>query len=165
MHLYKRQTNKFNYETTMIQKLFFFIMLLALGSCGYEPLYTKKTNFNKDIQGYQVEGNESLNRKIISSLNLINKPNATGYKLIINSNKSLGTVSRDATGKASAYKTKITVTVTLMDGATIFKEKNFSSNFTYNSIENKFDLSQYQKDIETNLINGIIEKIFIFLTF
>ena len=31
-------------------------------------------------------------------------------------------------------------------------------------MENKFDLSQYQKDIELNLINKIIEEIFIFLT-
>ena len=45
-----------------------------------------------------------------------------------------------------------------------FKQKDFTSNFTYNNIENKFDFSQYQKNIEINLINGIIEEIFIFLT-
>ena len=45
------------------------------------------------------------------------------------------------------------------------KDKNFISDFTYNNKENKFDLSQYQKEIEENLINKIIEKIYIFLIF
>jgi len=52
-----------------------------------------------------------------------------------------------------------------MDGDKIFKTKNFTSDFTYNNTENKYDLSQYQNDIELNLINHIIEEIFIFLTF
>jgi|TARA_B110000967_G_C18737154_1_gene485718 hypothetical protein len=150
---------------TMIKKLFFYIMLLTLVSCGYEPLYSNKTAFNLAIQSFQVEGNKNLNRKIISSLNLKNKTKATGYRLIINSNKSVEAVSKDATGKTSAYRTKIDVKIILMDGVKLFKQKDFSSNFTYNNIENKFDLSQYQREIETNLINGIIEKIFIFLTF
>ena len=45
----------------------------------------------------------------------------------------------------------------------IIKSKDFSSSFTYNNIENKFDLTQYQKSIELNLINKISEEIFIFL--
>tara|TARA_B100000795_G_C22739362_1_gene414646 strand:+ start:95 stop:280 length:186 start_codon:yes stop_codon:yes gene_type:complete len=45
----------------------------------------------------------------------------------------------------------------------IVKKKQFSEDFTYNNNQNKFELSQYQKNIEMNLINEITEKIFIFL--
>ena len=45
----------------------------------------------------------------------------------------------------------------------IIKQKEFVSTFTYNASDNKFNLSQYQKNIELNLINEISEKIFIYL--
>ena len=149
---------------TIVQKIFFYMMLLVLASCGYEPLYSKKDGFNLDIKSFQVEGNKSLSNKIISSLNLKNQLKATGLELIINTNKTLEAASKDAAGNTSVYKTKITVNISLLDGDKIFRSKDFSSEFTYNNIENKFDLSEYQKDIEKNLINKVIEEIYIFLT-
>ena len=50
------------------------------------------------------------------------------------------------------------------DGKTI-KIKKLSNNFTYNNLDNKFDLSQYQKNIEKNLTNKIIDEIRVFLNF
>ena len=43
------------------------------------------------------------------------------------------------------------------------KQKKFSVSFSYNTVQNKFELSQYQKNIELNLIDEISEKIFIYL--
>ena len=147
----------------MIKKIFFGVLIFTLGSCGYEPMYSKKDVLSKDIQSFKVEGDRSLNKKIISSLRLKNNGDTAGYKLIINSNKKLESASKDVSGNTSVYKTKVTVKITLINNNKILKEKIFSSEFTYNNIENKFDLSQYQKDIETNLINEIIEEIYIFL--
>ena len=147
----------------MIKKIFFYVLIFTLGSCGYEPMYSKKDVLSKDIQSFKVEGDRSLNKKIISSLRLKNNGDTAGYKLIINSNKKLESASKDFSGNTSVYKTKVTVKITLINNNKILKEKIFSSEFTYNNIENKFDLSQYQKDIETNLINEIIEEIYIFL--
>jgi len=147
----------------MIKKIFFYVLIFTLGSCGYEPMYSKKDVLSKDIQSFKVEGDRSLNKKIISSLRLKNNGDTAGYKLIINSNKKLESASKDVSGNTSVYKTKVTVKITLINNNKILKEKIFSSEFTYNNIENKFDLSQYQKDIETNLINEIIEEIYIFL--
>ncbi len=141
------------------------MLIFTLGSCGYEPMYSKKDALSKDIQSFKVEGDRGLNKKIISSLNLKNNRDAAGYKLIIKSNKKLESASKDVSGNTSVYKTKVSVKITLINNDKILKEKIFSSEFTYNNIENKFDLSQYQKDIEANLINEIIEEIYIFLAF
>tara|TARA_B100000795_G_scaffold204664_1_gene158254 strand:- start:403 stop:858 length:456 start_codon:yes stop_codon:yes gene_type:complete len=146
------------------RKIFFFILLFSLGSCGYQPMYLKKNDLNNVIQSFQAEGDKKINRKIISSLNLKSENKTAGYKLIINSNKTLETVSKEKTGNSSVYKTQVTVKISLLDDDKIFKEKTFNSQFTYNNIKNKFNLSQYQKDIEINLVNEIIEEIFIFLT-
>ena len=134
----------------IINKILFLIIFLSLGSCGYEPIYSKWEKISTDIQSFEIKGDKRINRKIVSTLNLEDQIKPTGYKLIINSTKSLNTISKDATGKASSFKTKASLGL-------------FTSDFTYNNIKNKFDLSQYRQDIEANLINKIIEEISIFL--
>ena len=150
---------------TIIKKVFFIMLLFTLGNCGYEPMYLKKGTINTKIQNFQLEGNKSINKRIISSLGIKNQGKTSGYKLVIKSNKLLETVAKNAAGDAAIYKTTITVIVSIMDGNKIVKDKNLISDFTYDNKENKFDLSQYQKEIEENLINKIIEKINIFLIF
>ena len=141
------------------------MLLFTLGNCGYEPMHLKKRTINTKIQNFQLEGNKSINKRIISSLGIKNQGKTSGYKLVIKSNKLLETVAKNAAGDAAIYKTTITVIVSIMDGNKIVKDKNLISDFTYDNKENKFDLSQYQKEIEENLINKIIEKINIFLIF
>jgi len=150
---------------TITKKLFFIVLLFTLGNCGYEPMYLKKESINTKIQSFQLEGNKSINKRIVSSLSIKNQGKTNGYKLVIKSNKSLETVAKNAAGDDTIYKTTITAMVSVMDGNKILKDKNFIADFTYNNKENKFDLSQYQKEIEENLINKIIEKIYIFLIF
>ena len=148
----------------VIKKIYLCLLLLTLGSCGYEPMYSKKEILNTTIQSFQLEGDKTLNRKIISSLNIKNQNETDGYKLIINSSKKIEAASKDTAGNISIFKTTITIKVSLIDADEVFKEKIFSSNFTYNNMEKKFDLSRYQQDIEISLINKITEEIFIFLT-
>ena len=148
----------------IFKRKIFYILLLSLGSCGYEPMYSKKEGFNIAIQSYQIEGDKKIDRQVVSSLNLKNQIKTIGYNLIIKSNKTLTAASKDSAGNISAYKTVITISISLKDDNKVFKKKTFSSEFTYNNIKNKFDLSQYQKDIENNLINKIVEEISIYLT-
>ena len=148
----------------IFKRKIFYILLLSLGSCGYEPMYSKKEGFNIAIQSYQIEGDKKIDRQVVSSLNLKNQIKTIGYNLIIKSNKTLTAASKDSAGNISAYKTVITISISLKDANKVYKKKTFSSEFTYNNIKNKFDLSQYQKDIENNLINKIVEEISIYLT-
>ena len=46
----------------------------------------------------------------------------------------------------------------------INKTKNLTEEFNYNNNSNKFSLKQYEKDIEDNLINKIVERSIIYLT-
>ena len=148
----------------MIKKKIFLILLFFLQSCGYEAMYLKKIDFNEKIQSFETLGNKKINRNIVSSLSLKNQNKTIGYKLIINSSKTLQTISKDKTGNSLIYKTLVTVKISLIDKEEILKEKVFNQQFTYNNIKNKFNLSQYQKEIEANLINKIIDEIIIFLT-
>ena len=148
----------------MIKKIFVLILLFSLQSCGYEAMYLKKIDFKEKIKSFETIGDKKINRNIISSLNLKNQNKTKGYKLIINSSKTLQIISKDKAGNSSVYKTLIVVKVSLIDNGETLKEKIFNEQFTYNNIQNKFSLSQYQKEIEINLKNKIIDEVIIFLT-
>ena len=148
---------------TITKKFFLYMLLFSLGNCSYEPLHSKKNNFNEEIRNFQLQGNKSINRKIVSSLKLNNEGEKTGYVLIINSTKTLESVSKDAAGNTSVYKTVVAVKISVLNDNKVIKKKTFNKNFIYNNIENKFNLSQYQNDIEKNLTNKIIDEILIFL--
>ena len=45
----------------------------------------------------------------------------------------------------------------------MLKQKNISKNFSYKNTAKKFDLTQYEKTIEDNLINSIKEDIILIL--
>jgi len=148
----------------MLKKCLLIFLVFTLFSCGYEPLYIKKGAPNLKIKSLVMEGDKKINRKISPIFNLKENENKeTGYQLKLNSEKKIEVVSKDKIGNPSVYRTTITVNLYIFDDNKIIKSKIFLTSFTYNSNKNKFDLSQYQKSIEENLINEIIEKIFIFL--
>ena len=86
------------------------------------------------------------------------------YNLKLNSSKNVKVIAKDNSGKATIYRTTITVFFSLEFKNEIYKQKKFESNTSYNNMENSFDLSQYQKTIEGNLINKIAQEITIFIS-
>jgi len=147
----------------MIKKIFIALIIITLTSCDYEPIYSKKNSTNILIDKIELNGNKKIDRTVLSALNLENNKIESGYTLIITSEKKLEIVSKDKTGNASAFKTTINVKILLNKDDEIFKEKSFGESFTYNNMKNKFELSEYQKNIEINLVNKIAKEIFVFL--
>jgi len=148
----------------IIKKIFLFILLFWLTNCGFEPIYSKKSDLNISISKIEMKGEKNINRKITSILNLKESGGKSPTsKLELESNKKINVVSRDEKGNASVYRTTIKIKISLSEENETIKQKIFSSSFTYNTINNKFDLSQYQNNIELDLINKITDQILIFL--
>ena len=151
----------------MIKKLFLFSTFLILINCGFEPLYVNKNDSQIKISEISTEGDEKINRKIIS-LTGINKTDntANGYLLILSSDKRKEIVAKNIAGNATSYKISVNISISLIDPSNktkIIKSKDFNSSFTYNNTENKFQLSQNEKNILNNLIESASEKIVIYL--
>ena len=148
----------------MLKKITLLLLLCFLWSCGYEPLYLKKNDLKQQINVITLNGDQKINKMIVSSLGIKEvKSSTSGYTLILESSKKINVISKNKSGNPSVYRTSIIVNFSITDDDTIIKQKKFNSSFTYNNTQNKFDLSQYQKNIELNLINEISEKIFIYL--
>ena len=148
----------------ILKKIFLIFLFGILSSCEYKPIYQKKVDLNTLIKKIQLVGDKNINRKIISFLNLQNNNISTGYTLLLDSKKNQQIISKDKSGNASVYRTTIIVKILLNNKEEVIRQKTFSLNSSYNVMTNKFDLLQYQKNIELSLIDQIADEIFIFLT-
>jgi hypothetical protein len=147
----------------MIKKIFV-TFLLFLTSCEYQPLYSNK-NANKFVfQKIESIGDKNINRHVISSTFFKEDNQDFSYeKLILDNNKTIIEVSKNSKGQVDLYKMTINLKIRIIDKNNILKEKEFSKEFSYSNLGNKFDLSQYETDVEDNLVDKIVEELIIYL--
>ena len=141
------------------------IALFMLNNCGYTPIYSSKNNsFYIDIS---QKDKSKLNSKIENNIKKFsNQNNESIIQLEISSNKKINIISKDKKGDPSRFSMTISLTINILNknNYEINKTKSFTEKFDYNNNSNKFSLKQYEKDIEDNLINKIIERSLIYLS-
>ena len=135
------------------------LLFFILANCGFEPIYSsKKSNFN--IGEIKITNKNRFNAIIENNLrNISNNESQNIFDLIINSERKKIVSSKDAKGNPQLLTMIISVEIQIIKNNVIKNTKNFSENFSYSNDSNKFSLGQYEKDIEKNLISGIIENI------
>ena len=135
------------------------LLFFILANCGFEPIYSsKKSNFN--IGEIKITSKNKFNSIIKNNLkNISNNESQNKFDLIINSEKKRIISSKDAKGNPQLLTMIISIEVQIIKDNVIKNKKNFSQDFSYSNTSNKFALAQYEKDIEKNLINKIIENL------
>ena len=135
------------------------LLFFILANCGFEPIYSsKKSNFN--IGEIKITNKNKFNSIIKYNLkNISNNESQNKFDLIINSEKKRIISSKDTKGNPQLLTMIISVEVQILKDNVIKNKKNFSQNFSYANNSNKFGLAQYEKNIEKDLINKIIENI------
>ena len=147
-----------------MKKIILTLSFLVLVSCGYQPIFSSKTS-NFLIEEIIHDRNDKISSKIKNDLNYLSK--AENYtkviKLKLNSEKKIGISSKDSKGDPLVYKMTIITNIEIYSNNEIIRQKNISKNFSYKNTENKFDLKQYEKTIENNLVESIKENIILIL--
>ena len=138
------------------------IIIFLLSNCGYEPLLVNKTNLNLVFNEVNLNGNKQINRKIISSLNIKKNSNKSLTNLFLESKRMVIETSKDSKGRVNTYKMIINLRYVIEDNSEIIAERVFEESFIYNNKDNKSDLIQYQKEIEENLTDRIIEELIVY---
>ena len=135
------------------------LLFFILANCGFEPIYSsKKSNFN--IGEIKITSKNKFNSIIKNNLkNISNNESQNKFDLIINSEKKRIISSKDTKGNPQLLTMIISIEVQIIKDNVIKNKKNFSQNFSYSNNSNKFGLAQYEKDIEKNLTNKIIENL------
>ena len=150
-----------------MKKILVFLVLnsfLFLNNCGYESIYSKQSG-NFHIEKIEVKTNNEINYKIKNRLKVFSNSNSVNkYDREINALKSITIVSKDSKGDPKIYQMKIKVEVKIIENYKNIKQINFEEYFNYNNNSNKFELKQYEKNIEDNLIEKNIENLTFYIS-
>tara|TARA_B100001057_G_C22247305_1_gene718069 strand:+ start:146 stop:595 length:450 start_codon:yes stop_codon:yes gene_type:complete len=140
------------------------IIFLFVSNCGYQPLYVDVNNEELVFQKINLQGDKKINRKIISTLNISkSSANFNFEELFLDSKKNKQVTSRNSKGEVASYKMTITSNLVIESKDGKKRDKSFSVDYSYNNRENKFDLAEYETQIENNLIKEIIENMIIYI--
>ena len=142
-----------------MKKIIFISLIIFLSNCaGYKPIFTSdQTNFY--IEKIEISDDSKHVRKLIKSLKPYSVDNGKqSITLKLDLDKQENIIMKDAKGDPASYEIKIElkVDVITMNGT---NKLNFKENFTFNNQSNKFELNQYKKNMETNLMNKIFENL------
>ena len=147
-----------------IKSIYIITVFLLFISCEYSPLYKDLTNVNFSITLNEINGNRSINNLIISKLNTYNSNDAEKeYDININTLYTKDIIAKDTTGAATEYK--LTINVSFNVNSNDYKRDFiFKESFNMKSFVDKLEEEDYEKNIQSNLINIITRKLILQLS-
>ena len=142
-----------------MKNLKYFLLFLFLLSCGYSPIYQADQKSNFKLGLIEFSGEKEISRLIIRNLEkLKNNKSGNVYNVNFISTEKNIVATKDKKGNASSYKITIMVDFYLNNQS---NDKNFNKKFiketVYNSMDNKFELNQYKKNIRKNMTSQILQ--------
>ena len=141
----------------MIKFFKLLILMMMFFGCSYVPVHINK-DFNFQIIEINFEGEKFINEIIRNKL----KRNETGekkYRIYYKTTKTKEIVSSDTKGDPKIFKLKINLEYIVYDEDKKIFENNIIKQISYDSIDDKYELSQYEENILKNLSNKISEDI------
>ena len=141
-------------------KIIYILLFIIISGCGYQAIYGTK-DINLRVKEIKLTGDNNLNRKINNYFNYY-KNNKNYSKIIdvhIDSSLEKKISSKDRKGNAKTYKLTLNIKLEIFENNKLIKTKNYSKTSSYNNLNNKFDLNQYEKNLINNLTNDVLEDI------
>ena len=140
------------------------LAFLFFTNCGYTPIYSNK-NFDLYLEKISSTKNNSLNSKRKKRLQIFsNQESKKVISLVVDAQKITNILAKNSKGDPSRYEMIVDIKLVAEYGQSQNITKSFQERFNYNSNTNKFELNQYEKEIEELLINKNIDRIIIYLS-
>ncbi len=148
-------------KTTKFFAIFYLIFVFT-NSCGYTPIYSST---NLEIKFNKIDYVPNiLNQQIAQTLTSLSNINGKKeYDLELKTFKEKNIVSKNSKGDTETYEIKIILEL-VVNNNDIEDTQRFSSKVKYNNNDNKFELNQYEIEIEKQIINGLIEEIILYFS-
>ena len=142
-----------------MKKIFITFLFILLTSCDYTPIYSTENSKFK-LNQIEVDGNKKINKLILRKISRLQKTESNLiYDLDIISSEQINSISKDSKGNTTVLEMIISTNINVKKNNFIIKKYNFSENFTYKNNSNKFELKQYEKDIQNTMIEKIVENL------
>ena len=146
----------------MIKKIIL-LSLFLLTSCGYQPLYKQVTS-GYEFFDLKFEGDQNLGMRILGNLNIVeNNLDDTLNSLTIKSTFLIDETSKDSKGLVQSYRSNLNIEVSIIKNQRLIQNQSFNESFSYNDKNTRYELIDYQKQVEEILIRKINNRIRLFL--
>ena len=146
----------------MEKKIFTFILLIFLSSCGYEAIYSVKNikNYDFSISKLSFIGDRETNLKIKQKLNNYTQEiKDINFALKITSTSEKIILAKDDAGDSTNFKIKTIVNIDVFNKEKLKSNFIITESFNYDNNSNKFELKNYEKEIKRNLADIVTEKL------
>jgi hypothetical protein len=146
----------------MEKKIFTFIFLIFLSSCGYEAIYSVKNikNYDFSISELSLIGDREINLKIKQKLNNYTQEiKDINFTLKITSTSEKIILAKNDAGDSTSFKIKTIVNIDVFNKEKLKSNFIITESFNYDNNSNKFELKNYEKEIKRNLADIITEKL------
>ena len=152
----------------MLKKKITIFLFLLLSSCGYKAMYSieNKINYDFSINKLTFTGERDINIKLktkLSKYTLVEKDK--NFILEITSTDERMIAAKDVAGDATSYKIIIKIKAKVVLANNLVKNLEIVEDFTYDNIENRLDLKQYEREIKINLAETAVDKLIFKLSF
>ena len=143
-----------------MKKIFLLISIIFIYSCGYSPLYLSGKN-DLLLNLKKIEGDFELNNYIksdfkiasdVNSLNVFDINAETKFEKII--------LTKDATGDATDYRLDLSVKFIVVSKN---KEVSYNESFKIKKNDQKFEQSNYEREIKRNFSEIVKDKLVLYL--
>jgi len=139
-----------------------FIFILLAHSCKYEPILINK-KFDYKFDDITYEGDEQIN--VIIKNDIIKKGNGSKkYDIKYVTAKDKKVFSSNEKGDPTIYSLKITTSYIILEDGVNILQNNIEKRVTYNNLNDKFELSKYERNIIENLSLNISSEILMSVT-
>lgn len=141
-----------------------YIIFFFLSSCGFNPIFSSK-NMVVSIGRIEAE-NTQLNSEISKALRQISLQNQLEKKIDIriSSEKNILIKSKDKSGDPKIFELVINLEIEILNPSYNNLKKEFIKRISYKNNDDKFKLSEYQKELESSFVKELVMDIINFLS-
>ena len=140
-----------------MKKIFLFISIFFIYNCGYSSLYLegKRDIF---INLKEITGDFELNNYIKNDLKIASDRNSSNiFNLSAETKYEKIILTKDATGVATDYRLDLTVKFIILSENN--KVVSYKESFKIKNMNEKFEQSNYEKEIKRNFSENIKDKL------
>tara|TARA_B100000131_G_scaffold227026_1_gene218624 strand:- start:105 stop:569 length:465 start_codon:yes stop_codon:yes gene_type:complete len=130
-------------------------------SCGYK-IVNNLDNFKFNIIDYKLTGEKKINNILDKNFKRFeDNISQSTSNFIVHANSSINRsiTSKNSSGEALSYDLKIKIALEIYENNNLLNKTTFNESTSYDNLDSKFELKQYENILIQDLTNKIIYEI------
>lgn len=145
-----------------MKKFLTITLLILVSSCGYSSVYKNQEKVDFLVKIIKMNGDFQINNFIKNDLKVLSNINSNKiYEVNIDSDFKKIIIAKNASGIATDYKLEMEIKFQIISDKN--KEVTFSENLKIKHNDEKFEQSNYEKEIKKNFSRIIANKLSLYL--